>query len=76
MQYAWYEIVGMSILVGVVVFVVFRGLDLVLERLLDARRARQDKALAEVQTTGLRAAEGLRKMADEMRRLGRNDDRG
>lgn len=45
MQYAWYEIVGMSVLVGVVVFVVFRGLDMLLERFVERRRARQDRSL-------------------------------
>lgn len=31
MTYAWYEILGMAVLVGIVCFVVFRGLDLLLE---------------------------------------------
>lgn len=43
MNYAWYEIVGMSILVGIIVFLVFRGLDLVLDRLLDTMAARRDR---------------------------------
>lgn len=46
MQYDWYEIVGMSVLVGVVVFIVFRGLDLALERLLEALATRRDRKLA------------------------------
>lgn len=43
MQYAWYEIVGMSVLVGLIVFVVFRGLDLALEWLLKRLQARRDR---------------------------------
>ena len=43
MSYAWYEIVGMSVLVGTIVFLVFRGLDMALERLLSIMADRRDK---------------------------------
>ena len=43
MQYAWYEIVGMSVLVGVIVFLVFRGLDMALERLLSVVADRRNR---------------------------------
>lgn len=46
MQYTWYEIVAMSVLVGAIAFIVFRGFDLALERLLEALAARRDRKLA------------------------------
>ena len=38
-MYAWYEIAGLAVLVGIICFIVFRGLDLALEWWL-ARRLR------------------------------------
>ena len=43
MQYAWYQILGFGLMFGVATFVVFRGLDLVLEASLEWLRARRDR---------------------------------
>lgn len=42
-SYAWYEMLGLMILAGVVIFAFARGLDLALERFLDVMAARRDK---------------------------------
>lgn len=64
--YAWYEMFGLMILAGVVIFLFVRSVDLALEWWLDRRRAKQDRELREMADATDPASEGLRAMAASM----------
>lgn len=68
--YAWYEMFGIMLGAGVAIWLVLKGLDLALERLLQGMADRRDrKMLQEENQVPARGAYALRK-------LRRNDDRG
>lgn len=72
--YAWYEMFGLMILAGVVIFFFIRSIDLALEWWLDRRRAKQDRALREMADATDPAARALANLAARI--LGERSDRG
>lgn len=61
--YAWYEMFGLMILAGVVIFLFVRSIDLALEWWLDRRHAKRDRALREMADATYPTAESMRAMA-------------
>lgn len=70
-MYAWYEIVGYAVIVGILCFIIFRGLDLVLERWLERKQAQRLEALNRVSDTAEQAGEGLSGLGELIRNLRR-----
>lgn len=66
MQYEWYEIIAMAVLVGVITFVVFRGMDMLLESISYRRSKRH---LDELNSTAPLASQAMEATSKAVRRL-------
>lgn len=68
-MYAWYEMLGLMILAGAFVFAFCRGVDLLLERWLDRRHARRERALQEMGDAAGPVVEGFQALADALKKM-------
>ena len=68
-MYAWYEMLGLIMLAGVAVYVLVRGIDLLLEAWLDRRHNRRQRALDEMGDAAGPVVEGFQALADALKKM-------